>query len=291
MEIELYSKIQNPIETCERVGKWLVKSGVVKSDREETGQVAMVIAMSEGKSIVDVVRTYDFMATGGFRKKAQAGLAEFRRIGGKHKWLTDPMNQEEAAIELTLEGNTLISKFTIEHAKKRGYVRPKSAWETTPESMLRARAISNGVIMLAPEIYAGDSIEDEQEPISPKPLLQQTAPVVNTEPAATVKAEVQKPKSDAPIDVTVSVVQPEARPEARRYTVDDIALSPETGRLTVDAMGAVESVIGEANMPKLIAWLQNRKWITEGLSTLSVDRAKRLFEKPADVLKTIGAAQ
>jgi len=288
MEIELYSKIQNPIETCERVGKWLVKSGVVKSDREETGQVAMVIAMSEGKSIVDVVRTYDFMATGGFRKKAQAGLAEFRRIGGKHKWLTDPMNQEEAAIELTLEGSTLISKFTIEHAKKRGYVRPKSAWETTPESMLRARAISNGVIMLAPEIYAGDSIEDEQEPVSPKPLLRESAPVVHAEPEK--KPEASQSTASAPIDVASTVVQSESQPESRRYTVADIANSPETGRLTVDAMAALESVIGEANMPKLIAWLQNRKWITEGLSTLSVDRAKRLFEKPADVLKTIGAA-
>ena len=288
MEIELYSKIQNPIETCERVGKWLVKSGVVKSDREETGQVAMVIAMSEGKSIVDVVRTYDFMATGGFRKKAQAGLAEFRRIGGKHKWLTDPMNQEEAAIELTLEGSTLISKFTIEHAKKRGYVRPKSAWETTPESMLRARAISNGVIMLAPEIYAGDSIEDEQEPVSPKPLLCESAPVVNAEPEK--KPEVSQSAANSPIDIASTVAQSEAQPESRRYTISDIANSPETGRLTVDAMGALESVIGEANMPKLIAWLQNRKWITEGLSTLSVDRAKRLFEKPADVINTIGAS-
>jgi hypothetical protein len=288
MEIELYSKIQNASD-MERVANMLGKCGIFGNDKQEFGMAVLLTCASERITPIQFARTYDLIS-GKIKKKAMAAFAEFRKRGAKVRWVKSGDDGVEAMAEIEFEGVKSEHRFTIEQARRQGLVKPNGNWEKTPGNMLRSRLLSNAIGMLCPEIYAGEDDSDSDAPEA-KPLLQQTAPVISTEPTATAKAEVQKPKPDAPIDIPATVAQSEAQPETRRYTVADIAISPETGRLTVDAMAALESVIGAANMPKLIAWLQNRKWITEGLSTLSMDRAKRLFEKPADVLKTIGAVQ
>ena len=285
MEIELYSKIQNASD-MEKVANMLGKCGIFGNEKQEFGMAVLLTCASEHITPIQFARTYDLIS-GKIKKKAMAAFAEFRKRGAKVRWVKSGDDGAEAMAEIEFEGVKSEHRFTIDQARKQGLVKPNSNWEKTPGNMLRSRLLSNAIGMLCPEIYAGED-DSDNEVTDSKPLLRESAPVVHAEPEK--KPEASQSTASAPIDVASTVVQSESQPESRRYTVADIANSPETGRLTVDAMAALESVIGEANMPKLIAWLQNRKWITEGLSTLSVDRAKRLFEKPADVLKTIGAA-
>jgi hypothetical protein len=283
MEIELYSRIQDPITACEKAGNFFAKSGMFGCDKPEQGFILALECFSTGKPPSVIARTYHIM-DGKLSKKAMAGLAEFRGIGGKHKWIKDGTDGKEAILELTLEGNTIVSRFTIEEAKAQGLIRPRSNWEKTPANMLRARAMSNGVAMLAPEIYAGDSVDDELPQAEPKPLLRETAPTVSAapknEPVIDVAASaVAEPKAEAP--ATAAESPKPACSEA------DIELSPETQRLTVKAMAALEFVIGEANMPAAITWLKKQGWIQTTLSELSVERAKRLVKNPEKFLEHI----
>jgi len=278
MEIALYSKIQDPVKAIVQIGEFFAKSTMFGCERVEQGQVLAMECLATGKPPSVIARTYHIM-DGKLSKKALAALAEFRGIGGKHKWVKDGTDGKEAVIELTFEGNVVTSKFTIEEAQKQGLIRPKSNWEKTPANMLRARAISNGVAMLAPEIYAGDSAdEDGPTTTEAKPLLRET-PTVTASPA-----------NESHIDVAATVVtQPEAKPEpkteasaaeVKKYTAADIAIDPGTQRLTVNAMAALESVIGDNNQGAAIAWLKAKGWIQTAMSELSVDRAKRIMNKP-----------
>jgi hypothetical protein len=57
--------------------------------------------------------------------------------------------------------------FTIEDAKRAGYIKPKSGWEKTPRNMLYARALSNGFNIFCPELACGMpiyAVADEELP-------------------------------------------------------------------------------------------------------------------------------
>lgn len=289
MEIELYSKLQDPVSAIEKIGRVFAKSGMFGCQKEEQGQVLAMICLSERKSPVQLLKTYHIV-DGNLSKKALAALAEFRQNGGKHRWLksgddaTAKEDDRYAELELTdKEQNKTTYRYSMADAKAEGLVRKDSRWTKRPGNMLRARCITNGLGMLCPEIFAG---EDEQEASPPQaePLLPEKKPepkpVVQTENVVDVQAEVVQPAAPAP-EATA--------PAPRVYTVADLQVSADTGCLTIDAMAAIESVIGEANMPKLVQWLKKVNWIKadQGLSNLGLDRAKRIFEKPAVVLETI----
>ncbi|HYG22751.1 MAG TPA: hypothetical protein VEH04_08220 [Verrucomicrobiae bacterium] len=284
MEIELYSKINNPVEAIERIGQFLAKSGMFGCEKVEQGQVLAMECLATGKPPSVIARTYHILDNK-LSKKALAALAEFRQMGGKHKWVKDGTDGKEAVLELALEGNTITSKFTIEEAKAQGLIRPKSNWEKTPANMLRARAISNGVAMLAPEIYAGDSSDEDIQPAaSSEPLLKKQKVEAKQEPAAPVidVSPTQQPPQDAP---TNPVVNKAAAP----FSINDIALT-ERGKLTAESVKGIAESIGEENIEAAIAWLKARHpqpWIQTGLSDLSVDRAKKIMKNPAGFIQHI----
>jgi len=292
MEIELYSKIQDPVKAITQIGEFFAKSTMFGCERIEQGQVLAMECLATGKPPSVIARTYHIM-DGKLSKKALAALAEFRGMGGKHKWVKDGTDGKEAVLELTMDGNTITSRFTIDDAKRLG-VAFKSAkgndtnWTKSPANMLRARCISNGVAMLAPEIFAGD-VEDEDmsERPTPEPLLKPQQPAVTASaPAQPASAPQPEKKPENVIDVPAEVVKSaEAADEpAKKYTEADIAISPETQQLTVNSLAALESVITEKNLPKAILWLKNKGWITEGMATLSEERAKRIMRKPEQFL-------
>jgi hypothetical protein len=291
MEIALYQKFNDPLAAVKALGLMFSRSGMFGCERPEQGEVLALICLSEGKSPVAITTNYDIVE-GKLRKKALAALADFRSAGGKHRWLKsgdEPAAKDEdhyAELELTdKEGIKIVYRYSMADARAEGLVRDKSRWMKRPGNMLRARCISNGLGMLCPEIFAGED-DSPEESSEPKPLLRETAPVVTTEP--TKQPEVKKPESSAPIDVPAEVV-PQPQPEAKKFTESDISIDDNTGRLTVNSLAALEWAIGEANMPKAIAWFKNSNWITEGLSTLSEDRAKRIMAKTGNFLNTIGA--
>jgi hypothetical protein len=185
------------------------------------------------------------------------------------------------------EGNKTVYRYSMADAKAEGLVKPGSRWTKRPGNMLRARCISNGVGMLCPEIFAGDDgptmmhrkssqrhcLQKQPEPKQDTATVVDVPAEVVTQPAATQATEAQSPDLSA---------------ASRAYTVADIQVSEETGRLTVDAMGAIESVYGDA-LPKLIKWANGIGWLKpgEGISCLKLQRARNIFEKHDEVLKKL----
>ena len=174
MEIQLYTKLNDPITAIEKLGLMFAKSGMFGCERTEQGQVLAMICLAEMKSPTAIVRDYHII-DGKLAKKSLAALADFRGAGGRHKWIQtgdEAANDadKEAIGEFEFQGNKLTVKFSMADAKKAMLIRPRSAWEKQPANMLRARVISNAVAMLAPEIYAGDAGEDEPQPAPAKEI-------------------------------------------------------------------------------------------------------------------------
>lgn len=290
MEIELYSKLQNPIEAIDRIGEIFSKSGMFNCQKVEQGKVLAMICMVERKSPVQVLKTYHIV-DGNLSKKALAALAEFRASGGKHQWLKSgdetfaKEDERYAEIKLTdKENNEVKYRYSMADAKAEGLVKPGSRWTKRPGNMLRARCISNGLGMLCPEIFAG---EDEPEEVSDRTEKH----LLTKEPAATPKPE-EKPAKVVEANVVVlppeSTQQPaEPKPEpdkplvtTKPFEISDARIDATTGRLTVDTMAALEAVIGEPNMPAALTWLKGRKWIENSLSELNLERTKNILARP-----------
>lgn len=285
MEIELYSKLNNPIEAIDRLGEIFAKSGMFGCEKVEQGKVLALICMSERKSPVQLLKTYHIVK-GNLSKKALAALAEFRSNGGKHKWLKsgdEPVAKEDdryAEIELTdKDGNKNVYRYSIADGKAEGLVKADSRWTKRPGNMLRARCISNGLGMLCPEIFAGDDDNDAAPQAEPKPLL-----TTDEKAAKIIEAEVVH----APAPATAPVeTKPEPKPEptpaaAKPFTAADVRIDPETKRLTVESMAALENAIGEGNLLAAITWLKGRKWIEDSLSELNIKRAQSIILKPQE---------
>jgi hypothetical protein len=309
--IELYSRIDKPLDAITQIGTFFAKSGMFGCDKVEQGMVLAMECLATNKQPSVIARTYHIM-DGKLSKKALAALAEFRSAGGKHKWLKIGADGKEASLELTMDGSVIVSSFTIEQARAAGLVRPKSGWEKNPANMLRARCISNGVAMLAPEIFAGD-VEDEDSPAprAAEPLLTERPVVSVAEPAtvarepvaAVVDAEIVKETqavdSSKPATSAETTAQPASSPSpaASSYApaaeVKPFQAEAKGDRLTAETQQAIIAAVGESNMDALIKWLVKQGWLTaeQNLSNLSVPRANKILTNPAGVLRTIGASK
>ena len=76
-EIELYSKLQNPVAEIRELGKMVARSGMFGCEREEAGCAIVMMSWMDRMTLTQWSRTYD-LVEGKARKKALAALAEFR---------------------------------------------------------------------------------------------------------------------------------------------------------------------------------------------------------------------
>ena len=293
--IELYDRLNNPVEAIERLGTLFAKSGLAGCDRPEQGQTLAWICLCEKKSPTEIIRTYDIIG-GKLRKKALAALADFRMAGGKHRWIETGDDGKAATIELTYEGQTIKSRFTIEDAQRQGLIRKDSGWTKTPGNMLRARAISNGVAMLCPEIFAGE----ESGEIAPTPpaamdLAKVAPPEVKVEPPTIdVAATVDDEKTEAAMglaplpkmEAQPTLPTPEPKPEFKPGPAYE-----SKGGLSDETVKQVEDAIGTAG-PSAVAWMLKEGWLQkgQGLESLTEPRAKRIIRQRDSFLRAIGGA-
>lgn len=309
-EITLYEKTSDPMALIERLGTALAKSGFAGCDRLEQGQVIAWACVAKRIDPFEFTETYDIV-DGKLRRKAMAAFAEFRKRGGKVKWVktgdeaVQNEDEREAVGEFSWEGQVVTCRFTMADAKRAELVRPRSNWVKTPSNMLRARVASNAIGMLAPEIYAGGSDEEPQVAKVAEPLLKDvtppTAPVATTT-KTTIKITAVPPDTEQELaavglapskPVEAEIVQPAptaAPPPPAAPPRTDIRLKlGSTNKLDAESIGLLQGVIGDANSGKAFEWLKNRGWIKDDLADLSVDRARRIMSKPSEFLKTIGA--
>jgi hypothetical protein len=286
MQIELYSKLNDPLNAIDRIGQFFAKSGMFGCDRVEQGQVLAMVCLSENKSPVVINRTYDIVE-GKLRKKALAALAEFRSKGGKHKWLrsgdeaTEKEDDRKAVLEVTpTDAPPLTYSYSMADARAEGLIRDKSRWTKRPGNMLRARCISNALGMVCPELYAGDD-DGEAEPLAERPInlaaaAQETAKAVVVDVVATHVAEATSPTP--PPQQPATAVTPEPQAEA----------TPAGTKLPQELVDQVEKSISE-HAVAAGKWMLKEGWLQagQGLDSLTEARAKRIIKNRESFIRAI----
>jgi hypothetical protein len=191
-------KSMNALKRIEpEVMQWSVQDLEIMADRVAKSRLfgldaaqaftLMLLCQAEGIHPVRAVQRYHVIQ-GRPAMKADAMLADFQRIGGTVKWLTETDDREKAEALFTHprfapEGK--IIRFGINDAKAASLT-SNPTWQKYPANMLRARVISTGVRMLAPGIVAGlytpeeisdfeptvVSVVEPQRPIQPERPVQ-----------------------------------------------------------------------------------------------------------------------
>lgn len=266
-------KSADPTLALEKAGRWFAKSGLFGCDREEQGMILALTCMSEGISPVEFCRTYD-ICEGKIRKKAMAGLAQFRQKGGRVKWVETGDDGKKAEADFTFEGNTIRVSYTIEQARLAGLVKPKGSWEKNPGNMLRARVTSNALGMLCPEIYAGEYEDDR--PAGDMPTIK-----LESSPTVQPPAPAESPRT---IDVPAETV-PQA-PAAPTIQAD-----PET--LPEDIQAKLVEAIGVERLPAAVDFCRGAGWLQsdQTLEHLSPNNAGSILARIDRFLAKIGGAK
>lgn len=274
----------DPTAALEKAGKWFAKSGLFGCDREDQGMILALTCMSEGISPIEFCRTYD-ICEGKIRKKAMAGLAQFRQKGGKVKWIATGDDGQKAEADFTFEGQTIRVAYTIEQARLAGHVKPRSNWEKSPGNMLRARVTSNALGMLCPEIYAGE-YEDTDRPAGEIPTIKLTAET--PPPAAATKPEPAPAPQPPTIDVAATPVPPAPAPATAPAAPQDpgTTLPVELQEKLVAAIGS-ERLAAATEFCKGAGWLK----VDETLENLSTKNANAILARIDRFLAKIGGAK
>jgi hypothetical protein len=162
--LEVYDRMTNPLEAIKSLGQSIFKSGLFGCDRPEQGEVLAMQCLAERKSPLELARTYHFIQ-GQLAIRADALLAKFQLIGGKVEW-TERTDTRVVAVFSNKGGSAVITA-DLEEYKKNGTAFGKDGktlkdnWLRWPRRMLTARAISEGVRLIAPECCFGTYVVEE----------------------------------------------------------------------------------------------------------------------------------
>lgn len=223
------------------LGEIIAGSGVFGCTNRKQGELLAVIAMQEGRTLHWLMRTFHILQ-GKPLMRAHAILANFRKMGGRHQWLKDGEDGKAATLHLVdPDGNELTYSFTAEMAQAQGLV-GKGAWKTQIANMLRARCISNAVLMLAPEILCGDQPDGDDEAV---------------------------PVETGKVEVTPEALLPEQTPPAEPVVVRETVQDRVTSEF--------DDIISE-----FLPWLRGKNWVpVDGtIADLSDARCERVLNNP-----------
>jgi len=146
-------------------GQLLAQSGMFGISNAAAGFVVVATCQQQGISLMAFSRTYHIVQ-GKPTMRADAMLAEFRKLGGKVKIIENSTTCAHAVLEF--EGESYDWKYTIEDAKRTGDALNgdgslKNMWQKRPEDMLWARLVSRSIRKLAPEIVSGIYTPEETQ--------------------------------------------------------------------------------------------------------------------------------
>lgn len=186
-EIQLYSKINDPIAACQQLGTWFGTSGMFGFSKVEQGMVAAFAMMTEGLTPFEFKARYHVTPSGDIIPKAHHVLAEFIRNGGKFEWIKDGEDGQAARLKLEFKDRKPVEyEYTIKMAERAGLLKDKSGWLKDPGKQLRARCETGGVAMICPEIVTKVGIVDDEE--IPAATVTVSAPLFPNKPATTMAA-------------------------------------------------------------------------------------------------------
>jgi hypothetical protein len=171
----VYDRISDPMLAIKTLGRSIFLSGIFGLDKPEQGEILAMQCLVEKKSPLELARTYHFIQ-GQLAIRSDALLAKYQLAGGKVNWITRTDSLVEA------EFSKCDSKAVIV-ADMKEYVgngtalgkdgKPKDNWKKWPRRMLTARAISEGVRLIAPECCFGTYTVEELDATPSKPFARQ----------------------------------------------------------------------------------------------------------------------
>jgi len=209
-EITFYDNIKEPMEAIEKIGNYLVSSGMFGCDKKEQGAVLAMACLCEKKNPLDIARQYHIVQ-GKLTKKYETMIAEFYDMGGKIDWIN--RSEEYVEAKFSCENGEMQMKMTMEELKKSGVAMSKGNqlkenYAKYPRQMLTARLVSEVMRLLAPSIVCGLYTPEEvsdfggtNSPKEHKPLFSQpekTEEVIKEVEAAVSNPSSQDKQDDAP---------------------------------------------------------------------------------------------
>lgn len=198
------------LDFSQQMGNVFWKAQVGGCQTENDGKVLALACIMRGVDPFEMTAR-NHIISGKLAKKADVMLADFNQIGGKHEWLKDGADGNEAALSLVSpDGRKLVSTFSIQDAKDQGLVKSGTRWTKGPKAigtMLRARCTSEGLRMLCPAVVAGiytpEELDDISEPESDKPKTGRKPKAAESSESPTTPSPGQKELIPPPADETI----------------------------------------------------------------------------------------
>ena len=173
----VYDRINDPMLAIKTLGMSIFKSGIFGLDKPEQGEILAMQCLVEKKSPLELARTYHFIQ-GQLAIRSDALLAKYQMSGGKVDWITRTDKLVEAKFERNGQSAHIVA--SIDEYVANGTAlgkdgKPKDNWKKWPRRMLTARAISEGVRLIAPECCFGTYTVEELDAgsktvnVTPKP--------------------------------------------------------------------------------------------------------------------------
>lgn len=177
--LDVYDRINDPLAAIKTLGGAIFKSGIFGLDKPEQGEVLAMQCLAERKSPLELARTYHFIQ-GQLAIRSDALLAKFHQAGGSVTWTT--RTDTEVFANFKRGGSVANISATMSEyiangtATKADGKTLKDNWKKWPRRMLTARAISEGVRLVAPEccfgVYVAEEIESRPLEVVPTTLAE-----------------------------------------------------------------------------------------------------------------------
>lgn len=235
--------------------------------------------------------------------QTRAMLAKFRQRGGKVLWKKTTEKLCESVWHW--EGAKTTVTYTIEEAQNQGLIKPGSGWEKIPAEMLRARATTRAITMLAPEILVigghtadADDVEPkaavvEEIPAPTNPITESKkalpAPPTPPPPAAEAPKVVPAPKAKAPKKASKPKPAPIVDAEVIEPASDEFGTAPEPEPDSiVTKIIKVKQLLAKAEATEpALTWLVANGWILadDSIQDLKEKSLDRILDAPEKFLR------
>ena len=176
----VYDRISDPMSAIKTLGLSIFKSGIFGLDKPEQGEILALQCMVEKKSPLELARTYHFIQ-GQLAIRSDALLAKFHQAGGTVEWgdrtderVTAVFRKGTSSAAIVADMKEYVGNGTA--LGKDG--KPKDNWKKWPRRMLTARAISEGVRLIAPECCFGTYTVEELDATPSRSYAQASKPAV-----------------------------------------------------------------------------------------------------------------
>lgn len=254
-EIVMYDKIDNIPAFLGALADDITKSGVFMNCNPATAGLLAVECVARKQTPLQLAQTFHLIQ-GRLSMRADAVLAEFNRMGGKHQLIEK--TADKASAEFTWEKKKYVFSITWEEAKtapwpygKEGQLKDNWAHPLGRKAMLWARMVSDAVRTICPSVNCGRYTPEEIADFgdAPQVVLQQVkkqeaavAGVQKAEAAAEEAGYVDAEFTAKDVEVPVEVVAEEEPPfditpieppkaetpaAEARPTVDPLAETPD----------------------------------------------------------------